>query len=309
MVCRKFVLPHVSLLLMCHGAMAYTQIAPSLDPEKSDVSYKAENYYDGTFVLVSNTATITTDLLFRGLTLSGGDKGVSDSFKVTFNRGPMQTYVSFDLYGYNASVPDYLSQAGPSYEITDSGSTMIATTLGMKMFLNYCRDTSVALSRSHYQWPSAQYFVFNGNPNGSQLDYNESIGGIDSPKSVNTNDLEFVFRSYKLLASFSDASDANLSPNNRGRTTWQASWGDYYSVETPDYSIAQAKLKLHYGYWTSIGKEIDAKITYPATKHVDLVLKGFNFIPLIWNPDSQSGLVFSININTLERFSAQSILG
>ena len=303
MVFRRFVLQAITLSLLCPSMMAYTQVAPGLDLKTSDEEYKTDHYYDGTFLLAANSSTISTNLQFRGLTLSGNHLGVSNSTKLTLNRGPMQTFVNLDLYGYNSNFPSYPSQAGPSYNITDSGSTMIGSTVGMKLFLNYCRDTSFAITRSIYQWPNAQYLIFNGNPNGSTLAYNNTVGaGLAQPKSVQTSNLELDWRSYRLLISYAHTSNMLESPDNPLSETWQGTWGNYYSVATPNFQIGPVRLMAHYGYWKSTGIEIDGNLSVPVGKHYDVVLKGYNFKSFLWSPETNYGVTLSLVTNLAERF-------
>ena len=286
-------------LMLAMNAHAYTEVNTHNHQDEKPVYLDQNNYYPGTFLLVHNSATIASNLKFRGVNLSGNQVGISDDLRLSMNRGPLQTFLHFDLYGYNANIPGYQSQAGPTYNTTSGGTTMIGSTLGMRLFLNLCRDSSIALTRSVYQWPNAQVFYFQGNPADPSLAY-----GLNTIKPIKTTDLTLTWRHYTLVSSFADTSSLTpADPSLTTETMWPYTWNDYFAITTPNYPLTGGvHMNAHYGYWKRNGIELRSDFTYALSKQIDSVVRVYNFKSFYWNQASNAGIIGILKFKVGESF-------
>lgn len=277
-----------------------------------------DSYDDPTANLyIENSAYVTSNLKFRGVNIGGNQPGTWNHTKIMMNRGPLQPFIEFDIYGYGPHVAYWQSQSvtvngvtSATNNIASSGGAMLNGTVGFEVFLNPCRSTSIKFSRSSYHWPGSQLFSHSGDTNGSELQYNAATAGmVSKTKSLLTNNIGFMWRHYEMLASYADTTSMVINPNDTTKTRWPFTWDEYYQIKSPEFPVSEkTTLQAQYGYWRNNGIESTLTLSHALTRQVHLMVTGYNFNSWLWEQDNSRGATVTLKFKLLDLYDPTKLI-
>lgn len=233
------------------------------------------------------SASIYSDLRWRGISLTAERPGASTATQFSYNHGRFISVIDINSYSYTADPPSTNSTGS----FTDLAYLMTESRIGTKVIVGDARtsDTYLMFSRGIYSWPGGstwQYVSETCTAGGTAQSYITKSYKISS---VKTSDVIFNWSGLKLSYSMSDLKTVDTTAALNRQL-----WEDYFSVQSEPRQISNLySFDITYGHWNNTGHHYDLNLHYHFSKDIIGTMKCYSFKSYTPTFNDQYGITFS----------------